>query len=172
MNFTISNEFHNFQWISQFQLNFIISTEFHHFKWISTFQRNFTISTEFYHFNLIWPFLCTQLVLPKIKKSWTIKSQNLEKKQFTLFNHQYHIFANNFNQSHWSCNLHLARFLKSFPSHQHWKAQHRSNFIWISSPNQHLSALPQILLAIDLARQIVFFVPEIRSPNTFWFFEY
>ena len=91
MNFTISNEFHNFQWISQFQLNFIISTEFHHFKWISTFQRNFTISTEFYHFNLIWPFLCTQLVLPKIKKSWTKKSQNLERKQFTLFNHQYHI---------------------------------------------------------------------------------
>ena len=141
-------------------MNFNISTEFHNFNGILPFQL------------LIWPFLCTQLVLPKIKKSWTIKSQNLEKKQFTLFNHQYHIFANNFNQSHWSCNLHLARFLKSFPSHQHWKAQHRSNFIWISSPNQHLSALPQILLAIDLARQIVFFVPEIRSPNTFWFFEY
>ena len=140
-------------------MNFNISTVFHNFNGILPYQLNLTISMY-----ATGPTQDKEVMNNKVTK--------FGEKEFTLFNHQYHIFANNFNQSHWSCNLHLARFLKSFPSHQHWKAQHRSNFIWISSPNQHLSALPQILLAIDLARQIVFSVPEIKSPNTFWFFEY
>ena len=55
-NFTISTKFHNFHQLSQFPPNFTISTKFHNFDQISQFPPNFTISTKFHNFNQISKF--------------------------------------------------------------------------------------------------------------------